>query len=169
MNSREPLAILTGQLEKRRTNMKKPKSLKIITVPIVFLISILLLSCGWRQMTIEKRADKIAGKISSKLDLDKDQKAALYKIKDEAIAKIKSQKTARIALQSEFVVIIKSGSVDKMKLLALNTKRNELSREIQDFMIGKFADFYKILTQSQKDKLVNILEKRNEKMKKFLK
>jgi Spy/CpxP family protein refolding chaperone len=148
--------------------MKKSKSLKIIAVPIVLLLSVLLVSCGWHHMTIEKKADKIAGKISSKLDLNKDQKAVLYKIKDETIAKIKSQKTARIALHNEFVVIIKSGSVDQAKLQALNAKRNELSREIQNFMIGKFADFYKILTQPQKDKLVKILEKRNEKIKKFL-
>src|SRR5208337_1573403 len=116
----------------------------------------------------EKKADKIVCKISSKLDLDKDQKAVLYKIKDEAIAKIKSQKTARIALHNEFVGILKNGSVDKAKLQALNAKRNVLFQEIQDFMTGKFSEFYNILTQPQKDKLVKFLEKRNERMQKIL-
>src|SRR5271157_4676385 len=138
--------------------MKKSKSLKIFGIPTMLLLTVLLISCGWHHMTIEKKADKIVCKISSKLDLDKDQKAVLYKIKDEAIAKIKSQKTARIALNNEFLDIIKSGSVDKARLQALNARRKVLFQEIQDFMAGKFADFYNILTQTQKDKLVKFLE-----------
>lgn len=61
--------------------MKKSKSFNIITVPIVFSLSVLLVSCGRHHMTIEKKADKIASKISSKLDLNNDQKAVLNKIR----------------------------------------------------------------------------------------
>ncbi|MCU0848808.1 MAG: Spy/CpxP family protein refolding chaperone [Spirochaetes bacterium] len=130
--------------------------------------ALLMLGCGhggWHGGSIEKKADKFAERIASRLDLNADQKKLLVRIKTEAVEKIKSQKPQRIKLNEDLSALVKSGTLDKKKLLDLRQKKTALNREMEDFVIDRVIELYKTLTPEQRQKAAEHLSKIGGRMK----
>jgi len=103
----------------------KMQSLRIVRLmPILGLLAIFGFFSGCsasRSQPIEKKATKIANRISKELDLTESQKAELNQIKDDIVAKIKSKENVaqRKEIRTAFFDMFKGDSLTKEQLMAL--------------------------------------------------
>ena len=115
----------------------------------------------------EKRAEYIVDKISDELDLTDPQKAKLNNIKDEVIAKHKSRKDkyegAFSTLQSE----IKKDKMDEKLLLSKIDEFSKDREEMHAFMVSKLVEFHSMLTDEQKQTLIDKMNEMKEKFQAF--
>ena len=145
--------------------MKKMPSLRIGRLSsILGLLAIFVFSNGcscWRSPSIEKRATRMADRISKKLDLSESQKAELNQVKEEIIRKFKSKESVekRGEIRMALIAMIKEDSLTKEKLMALHQKQEEGQKEMQELLMDKFIQFHKVLTPDQRMKLTTLLEK----------
>jgi Spy/CpxP family protein refolding chaperone len=145
--------------------MKKMPSLRIGRLSsILGLLAIFVFSNGcscWRSPSIEKRATRMADRISKKLDLSESQKAELNQVKEEIIRKFKSKESVekRGEIRMALIAMIKEDSLTKEKLMALHQKQEEGQKEMQELLMDKFIHFHKMLTPDQRMKLATLLEK----------
>lgn len=112
-----------------------------------------------RHHSIEDRSKWVTGKISDKLDLDKNQEAQLDKIRDEVVAKVKAQKPQRDQLAQEFQTLVKADKLDKTKLKDLQTKHDALHAEIENLVIDRMAELHASLKPEQREKAANAIQK----------
>ena len=145
--------------------MKKMQSLRIVRLmPILGLLAILILfsGCsGWRSQPIEKKATKIANRISKELDLTESQKAELNQIKDDIVGKIKSKENVaqRKELRTAFFEMFRGDSLTKEKLMDLYQKKEAGEKEMREFLMDKLVQFHKMLTPEQRTKFVEWMGK----------
>jgi Spy/CpxP family protein refolding chaperone len=150
---------------KRRSAMKKIQSLRIVrSMPILGLLAIFILSGGcstWHSQPMEKKATKIANRISKKLDLTESQKAELNQIKDEIVGKIKSKENVekRKELRTAFFEMFKGDSMTKENLKDLYQKKEGEDKEMREFLMDKLVQFHKMLTPEQRTKVEEWMEK----------
>jgi Spy/CpxP family protein refolding chaperone len=115
------------------------------------------------KISFEKRADKVAEKITKELSLTDDQKAKLEAIKSAIVQKHRAQKEAAKQRHEEFTALIKGDKIDKATLTALMKKNRESSikdrKEFRDFMLDKFIEFHQVLTPDQRVKLSELHKK----------
>jgi Spy/CpxP family protein refolding chaperone len=140
------------------------KTLKnIVAVPaLIIAVSLIISGCGrWMEMPVAQKADMIAGKIASDLDLTPEQKAKMESAKTEIVSKLKEQSAKRIKLQNEIIALVMGNSLTKGKIVELNKKRNILNSETEDLGIERFIELHKMLTQEQKEKVAEFLKKQN--------
>jgi Spy/CpxP family protein refolding chaperone len=133
-------------------------------MPILGLLAIFILSSGcsrWHSQPMEKKATKIADRISKKLDLTESQRAELKQIKDEIVAKIKSKENVaqRKEIRTAFFEMFKGDSLTKEKLMDLYQKNEGAQKEMREFLMDKLAQFHKMLTPEQRTKFVDWMEK----------
>jgi Spy/CpxP family protein refolding chaperone len=145
--------------------MKKMQSLRIVRLmPILGLLAIFILfsGCsGWRGQPIERKATKIANRISKKLDLTESQKAELNQIKDDIVGKVKSKENVaqREELRTAFFAMFKGDSLTKEKLMDLYQKREAEQKGMREFLMDKMVQFHNMLTPEQRTKFVEWMEK----------
>lgn len=129
-----------------------------------FLILVMILgftgaNCHrWHQKTPEKKAEFIAEKVISKLDLDESQSKVVERIKNEWIAKHRELKLSG-ALKEEFLLLIQMEKLDEERLNKLSEKMDARRREMHQFTFNKFKEFHAILNKEQKEKLADHLQK----------
>jgi Spy/CpxP family protein refolding chaperone len=144
--------------------MKKMQSLRIVRLmPILGLLAIFILFGGcsaWRGQPIERKATKIANRISKKLDLTESQKAELNQIKDDIIGKIKSKENVaqRKELRAAFLEMFKGDSLTKEKLMDLYQKKEAEQKGMREFLMDKLVQFHNMLTPEQRTKFVEWIE-----------
>lgn len=137
--------------------------LKIILISATVLIAgmFVISGCAHRGFhrfgggSPEKRAEFIVDKISDELDLTDPQKAKLNSIKDEVIAKHKSRKDI---YEGTFNTLQSEIKKDKMDEKLLLSKLNEFSKdreEMHTFMVSKLVEFHSMLTDEQKQTLID--------------
>jgi Spy/CpxP family protein refolding chaperone len=88
------------------------------------------------------------------LDLNDSQKKEVVRIKDEILAKRKGFKADHHAMFETVLAQVKGESVDEALLNQLFQDKEAQFKEMRGFMISKFAEFHKILTPVQREKLV---------------
>ena len=114
--------------------------------------------CGWRHSP-EQRADWVAKKIASELDLDASQKARLDTLKAEILAKRSDFHAVHAGLKELVIGQIRASSVDTGKITQALEEREAKTKELRGFVVEEFASFHAILTPAQREKLAAKLEK----------
>ncbi len=138
---------------------------KILPVSIVSLMVIAaIISTGCLKKRIlcstpEQRGQFMVDRISSKLDLTKEQVVKLNKIKDEIVARIKTYQSDREAVQKEMIELIKSDKLDRNKLENFINKGEAKMKDMKPLIIEKIAEFHDMLTPEQRAKIVEKMDK----------
>ena len=109
--------------------------------------------------TPEQRAEFIVDRISSSLDLSKEQVGKLNKIKEEILARIKSRPNDREAFHNELIGLVKSDKLDRNMIENFIGKREERMKELKPFLLDKLVEFHSILTPEQRNRIVEKLDK----------
>jgi uncharacterized membrane protein len=106
-----------------------------------------------------QRADWIAKKIASELDLNDAQKAKLDLIKQEFLAQREKGKQEREEAFQTLLAQIRSKQLDTEKLQALIDRRHKHMEEVAPTVLKKIADFHASLSDEQKEKAARKFEK----------
>ena len=138
--------------------MKKTKII-ILAVIITVITSISFYSCARKAWTPEARAEKIVKKLVSKLNLNQEQTAKLYQIKNELLAKSKENRMKRVQIRNEIVSQIRGSSVDTEKINKVFSESEDKRIETRKYFITKFAEFHAVLTPEQRNKLADMVLK----------
>ena len=137
------------------------KSAIIITI-VVIVLGLLVAGCSKHRFynkSPQEKAEWVAKKISSELDLDDSQRAKLDEIKTEVLAKQQSFSGIKSELWDEVHKQITSGAVDEQKLNNLFAGKETQFTEMRTFAISKFAEFHAILTTEQRAELAEKMNK----------
>jgi protein CpxP len=143
----------------------------LIISAAIFTVFVLLAACHpksslcWAHGDPEKRAQWIAKKIASELDLDNTQKVTMNRIKDEILAKhreFKSETKQNEHLQ-RFLTEVTKDTLDRDILIELSDEKIKQFYEIRSFLVDKIVEFHAILTPEQKEKLVKKISEFHEK------
>ncbi|MGA7105200.1 MAG: Spy/CpxP family protein refolding chaperone [Candidatus Deferrimicrobiaceae bacterium] len=123
-----------------------------------------LTGCGhrcWRHHGHDptERVEWATGKIASRLDLNDAQKAKLDIVKQEILAHREQGRQEREEAFRTILAQIRSKRLDSGKLLALMEQRHGRMEEIAPSVLRKVADFHASLTDEQKEKAAQELEK----------
>lgn len=131
---------------------------KIFKVSGLTFLVLGLLAGGCRHYrSPEKRAEFVAKKITSELDLNDSQKKELYRIKDEILSKRKELKLQGPRIPSEVLAEFRQPTLDEKKInKSFELEMNKMS-EMRTFMTKKAVEFHTILTPEQRNKLVDLI------------
>ncbi len=136
-------------------NVKRNAILAAITVAVAALVAT---GCGSCRPGPEKRADWAVKKISSKLDLTKEQRAQLDGIKVEVLAKFKEEKAAHKTIGTEAIALVKSVKLDEAAVNRLLDTREAAMKRLRPFIVDKIVEFHGMLTPEQRAKLASLME-----------
>lgn len=106
-----------------------------------------------------QRAERLTKKIASKLDLNDAQKAKLDIVKQEILAHREKGKQEREEAFRTILTQIRSKQLDTGKLQAMMEQRHKRMEEIAPSVLQKIADFHASLTDEQKEKAAQEVEK----------
>jgi uncharacterized membrane protein len=106
-----------------------------------------------------QRAECVAKKIASELDLNDAQKAKLDLVKQEFLAHREKGRQEREEAFRTILAQIRSKQLDTGKLQALLDRRHKHMEEIAPSVLAKIADFHASLTDEQKEKAAQKFEK----------
>ena len=107
----------------------------------------------------EKHAEWIVEKITDELDLTADQQKRLNAIKDEVLAKQNEVKELRTGVINDLFLVLDKEAINEAELNAMFAQREAKLKELREFAVAKYAQFHNSLTQEQKIKLKEKLEK----------
>ncbi|MBN2090292.1 Spy/CpxP family protein refolding chaperone [candidate division KSB1 bacterium] len=124
-----------------------------IVVGVFFMSGCRRHACTFHQASPEKRAEWMVKRISSELDLNESQKKEVNRIKDEILAKKKGYHNDHHQIYETVLAQVKGEKVDEVLLNQLFQDKEAQFKEMRSFMISKFAEFHKILTPVQREKL----------------
>ncbi len=127
--------------------------LMVVGIGVFFMSGCRRHACSFHRATPEKRAEWMVKRISSELDLNDSQKKEVNRIKDEILAKKKGYKNDHHQMYEAVLAQVKGESVDEALLNQLFQDKEAQFKEMRGFMISKFAEFHKILTPAQREKL----------------
>jgi periplasmic protein CpxP/Spy len=140
-------------------------SKKILPVAVVGLLVVSgIISGGCIRKRIicstpEQRAEFLVDRISSKLDLTKEQVVKLNKIKDEILARIKTYQSDREIIHKELMEMAKSDKLDRNKLENFINKREARMKDLKPLLIDKIVEFHDMLTPEQKNRIAEKMDK----------
>ena len=106
-----------------------------------------------------QRAEWVTKKIASELDLNEAQKAKLELVKQEFLAQREKGKQEREEAFRTVLAQIRSKQLDTEKLQALFEQRHKRMGEAAPSVLKKLADFHASLSDEQKEKAAQKLEK----------
>ncbi|MBN8707610.1 MAG: Spy/CpxP family protein refolding chaperone [Bacteroidetes bacterium] len=130
-------------------------------IAVAIIGSSMAFGCSHRSCNNDDRADRITKKVSSELDLTKDQEVKLKAIVLNVQTSLPDMDSTKKEMWSEFYGQVKSDKIDQEKLNAiLNQNRDKMSLAIPKVTAG-FAEFYAILTPEQKTELKEKMDKIN--------
>ena len=115
----------------------------------------------------EKKAEYIVAKISSKLDLDENQKTRLNKIKDEILEEAKPHRESKEEFRREAMELLRSDKITEEGVEKLVAKKEAAYKEMKPFIIKKIVEFHSILNTDQKNKLADKMEEFHRKYKRW--
>lgn len=138
---------------------KTSKMIKPILFSLIAVTAFAFVSNCRGHHNFEKRMEWVAGKLTSKLDLDDAQKAKLESIKKDLVAKHKELKPKRDAWMTEVISQIRKDTVDVKSLDKLSTEQDARHIEMRKFFQTKMIEFHAVLKPEQREKLAELVEK----------
>lgn len=137
---------------------------KIIAIALAVLAGGAVMAGCRHSRSMDDRADWLANRVSSKLDLDDKQEQVLDRIKGELVAKYRSQKDERAKLATEAESMIRSAQLDRAKVKDLQSRHQALHNEMETLFAEKIVEFHAVLKPDQRNKAADILREFREKM-----
>lgn len=107
----------------------------------------------------EKKADHIAKKLASELDLSAEQKLKLDKIKLDLLGRKGDFQSIHGGMKDLVLGQLRAGSVDTAAVNKGLEDREAKMREMRGFLVAEFSEFHAMLTPAQREKLAVHIEK----------
>lgn len=114
--------------------------------------------CGWSKSP-EEKADHIAKKLASELDLSADQKLKLDKIKLDLLGRKGDFLAVHAGMKDMLLGQLRAGSVDTAAINKGLEDREAKMKDMRGFLVSEFSEFHAMLTPAQREKLAVRLEK----------
>jgi periplasmic protein CpxP/Spy len=124
---------------------------------ILIAMSIGLTGC--HHPTAEERIEWVVSKISSKLDLNTDQKAKLDDVKKAILEIYKGHESERAKQIEDLKEQILADHLDAGKLKSMATQRQKIIDENFDAVFAKVSVFHDSLKAEQRKKAVDLIDK----------
>ncbi len=115
-------------------------------------------NCHWKR-SFESRADWVAGKLSSKLDLTKEQEDKLEIMKKEIVAKHLELKPKNDLWMQSLLTQVRADKMDGKNIEKLGNDREASMTEMRKLVQQKLVEFHAILTPEQRKEFAELLEK----------
>lgn len=115
---------------------------------------------GWSDERITEARGKVVEKISSKLELNTEQKAKLGVLADEMIASRKAFKGNSADPRADMKALIAGDKFDRTKAQALLDQKTQVVQGNGPKMLAAFGDFYDSLTPAQQQQVREKMERR---------
>ncbi|MBP7736281.1 MAG: Spy/CpxP family protein refolding chaperone [Spirochaetes bacterium] len=109
-------------------------------------------------MTPAQRADKIASRIARELDLTAEQKTKLDAMKAEVVDRVTRLHEDRAKIHGEVLALVKSDNVTAKDIEKILEEREAKWQEMKPFVADTLADFHRMLTPEQRNKLAEKME-----------
>lgn len=133
---------------------KKLKSVLVVGTAALLVFT----NCHYKR-SFEGKADWVANKLASKLDLNDDQEAKLQIMKKEIIAKHLELKPKNDLWMQSLLVQIKADKMDGKTIEKLGNDREASMSEMRKLIQAKLVEFHAILNPEQKKDFAELLEK----------
>lgn len=144
----------------------KPFGITVLAATAVMAIGIAATGCDRPcRPSPEKKADWMAKKIASKLDLNDAQKAKLSRIKEEVLARMKNESAGREKTGREAIALVKSDRLDAAAVNRIFDEREAAMKRLKPFIVEKIVEFHAMLTPEQRAKLADYMEKHHRRWK----
>lgn len=139
------------------------KNLKVAGVlAVAAIIGLALSGCGrygWHNKTPEKRAAYVMEKLSSELDLTKEQRVKLEEIKNVIVAAVKDARKDEAKVHKDALGLLRKEKVTSGEIEEFFNSREAEYRKIKPVIIGQLKEFHDMLTPEQREKLALLAEK----------
>ncbi len=145
--------------------MKIPGRIVLIG-SIVMLGALTLAACSPRQYTPEQRAEWMLKAMTNRLDLNDQQQSKLRAIKSEFESSMQKYDEQRRQLFDRLSQDIHSSQLDRQLLMQFVETRKQAYDDIAPRVVDKIIDFHASLTQEQKKKLAQSMDKFREQFQK---
>ena len=113
----------------------------------------------FRNASPEDKANYIAKKVASELDLRPDQKIKLDKIKADLLARKVDFQAVHAGFKDMMLGQLRSATLDTAKLNAGLDDREAKIKELRGFLVAEMAEFHAMLDSTQREKLASRLER----------
>jgi protein CpxP len=114
----------------------------------------------WSAERVSEVRGKVVDKISSKLELNADQKAKLGLLADEMIASRKAFRGESADPRTDLKALIAGDKFDRAKAQALLDQKTQVVQGNGPKMLSAFGDFYDSLTPEQQKQVREKMERR---------
>jgi len=135
------------------------KRLYLIPALVILLLSTFTLSACNHPQTPEEKANWVVEKITNEIDLQAEQIVKLKDIKNEVLRHVKEHKAKKMEVMDNLIAEIKKPSMDQNFFMALIDQHKANLDQVAPSLIEKVVIFHESLTEQQKLKVVDILEK----------
>ena len=154
-NLKVKLFLTIWNLERRLGSYFQNKEIRMKHLIKIFSISLiaLLAIVNCRHHSLADRADWIAKRVASELDLNDKQKAELQRIKKEILDKRKELDVKMFP--DEIVDQIRQAQIDEAKVNKAFETSGTKRDQMRVFMTKKFIEFHAVLTPEQRNKLAD--------------
>lgn len=115
---------------------------------------------GWSDERITEVRGKALEKISSKLELNTEQKAKLGVLADEMIASRKAFRGEGADPRADFKALVAGEKFDRAKAQALLDQKTQVVQGSGPKVLAAFGDFYDSLTPAQQQQVREKMDKR---------
>jgi len=115
---------------------------------------------GWSDERITEVRGKAIEKISSKLELNAEQKAKLGVLADEMIASRKAFKGGSADPRADMKSLVAGDKFDRAKAQALLDQKTQVVQGSGPKMLAAFGDFYDSLTPAQQQQVRDKMDRR---------
>lgn len=132
-------------------------------VIVTAALGITLGLAGCQHSSPEKRADRAVSYVSHKLDLTDDQEVMLTGIKDRWMDARQEMNAERKTYAEKFTSMIRSEELSRDELIQMYEARKQYIEEQLPTAMDDIIAFHKQLNPEQKEKIVELLEKRMDK------
>ena len=155
---------------KQGLKMKKCKgrSKVVFMVLIVGIIGSALVfgACSkhrsWGHHSPEKKAEYMMEHLTDELNLNASQQEVLKGMKAEMLGMHSSHQADRSTLHKRIIEQIKSEKIDQQVVLSLMDEKHKQMETTIKTLVQRFADFHKVLTPEQRNKLAKLVEDHSE-------
>jgi len=117
------------------------------------------------KMDPQKMADRMTEKLTKELNLNADQKSKLHQLIADGMEQMKDMRPMPGEMHGEFMKQMRSASLDTAAINKEFEARQAKMRTMHAMHIQHFAELHAMLTQEQRNKLADFMEKRGKEMK----
>jgi Spy/CpxP family protein refolding chaperone len=137
--------------------MRENKYVILIVALLTALLALAVTGCYHK--TPEQRAERVVQRLATTLELDAAQREKLEKMKENFLAKRSDMMKMRQETMDDLNEIMLSSQLDQARLNARTEKIQAQTSDLIRFISTEFAELHDMLTPEQRSKLVEEMEK----------